>query len=182
MDTLDHMKLELVALLPRLRRFAKTLTHNAPDADDLVQDACLRAIARHTRWDPSQPLDRWMFRMLRNLWISDLRKRQVRTGKGLVAAEEAPELITLEGGESAVLHRDLSLSISDLPSELGSVLLLVAAEGYSYRETAELLSIPIGTVMSRLYRARHMLAARLTREDASECAASKFSGRHRKIA
>jgi len=155
------MKRDLVALLPRLRRFARSLTRSATEADDLVQDACLRALSRADQWDPTQPLDRWMFRITRNLWISEIRKRQVRLGQGQVPAEEAQELVTVETGEAAVASRDLQSRIAALPEELSSVLLSVSVEGFSYAEAAQLFDIPVGTVMSRVHRARKALAASL---------------------
>lgn len=156
----DHseMQRELIALLPRLRRFARTLTRAEAEADDLVQEACLRALSRAGQWDPAQPLDRWMFRIARNLWISELRKRSVRTGTGQVPAEESAELVATETGEARMVARDIRGLVAALPRELASALLTVSVEGYSYAEAAELLDVPIGTVMSRIHRARKALS------------------------
>lgn len=161
-DMSAQMKRELTTLLPRLRRFSRTLTRSAPEADDLVQEACLRALSRSNQWDASQPLDRWLFRILRNLWISELRKRGVRTGAGEVPAEESPELVSPDTGEASVAVSELHGHVAALPPELSSVLLAVSVEGYSYAEAAELFEIPVGTVMSRLHRARKALGARIT--------------------
>lgn len=158
---LSDLKRELIVLLPRLRRFARSLTRSVPEADDLVQEACLRAISRADQWDPAQPLDRWMFRVTRNLWISEMRKRTVRLGQGHVPADETPELVTNETGEAIVAATELHRHIDALPEELSTVLLTVSVEGYSYAEAAELLRIPIGTVMSRVHRARKTLAKRM---------------------
>lgn len=155
------LKRELIALLPRLRRFARTLTRSVPDADELVQEACLRALTRADQWDRDQPLDRWMFRITRNLWVSEIRKRGVRIGAGVVPADETSELVTVETGEAHVAASDLSRLMATLPSELSSILLAVSVEGYSYAEAAELFDVPVGTVMSRIHRARKALAARL---------------------
>ncbi len=152
------MKADLIALLPRLRRFARSLTHSVPEADDLVQEACLRALTRSDQWDPAQPLDRWVFRIMRNLWISEIRKRRVRMGQGQVPAEDAHELVTTETGEAAMATSDLRAQIAALPEELSAILLCVSVEGYSYAEAADLFGIPIGTVMSRIHRARKALA------------------------
>lgn len=161
-DTVSaDMKSDLIALLPRLRRFARSLTRSVPEADDLVQEACLRALGRSDQWDPSQPLDRWMFRITRNLWISEIRKRSVRIGQGQVPADETPELVTLETGEATMAASQLQGQIAALPEDLSSVLLAVSVEGYSYAEAAELFDIPIGTVMSRMHRARKTLAAQI---------------------
>lgn len=155
------MKSDLIALLPRLRRFARSLTRSVVEADDLVQEACLRALSRSDQWDPSQPLDRWMFRITRNLWISEIRKRTVRIGQGQVPADETHELVSNESGEASVMAGQLQDQIAALPEELSAILLTVSVEGYSYAEAAALFDIPIGTVMSRIHRARKTLAAQI---------------------
>lgn len=155
------MKSDLIALLPRLRRFARSLTRSVVEADDLVQEACLRALSRADQWDPSQPLDRWMFRITRNLWISEIRKRTVRIGQGQVPADESHELVSNDSGEASVMATELKDQIAALPEELSAILLTVSVEGYSYAEAAALFDIPIGTVMSRIHRARKTLAAQL---------------------
>ncbi|MEM9427169.1 MAG: RNA polymerase sigma factor [Pseudomonadota bacterium] len=160
-DVSTDLKHELTALLPRLRRFARSLTRSVPEADDLVQEACLRALTRADQWDRSQPLDRWMFRITRNLWISEIRKRTVRIGQGQVPAEDATELQTPVTGEHSVAASQLQAQIDALPEDLSSVLLAVSVEGYSYAEAAELFDVPLGTVMSRVHRARKALAARI---------------------
>lgn len=155
------LKRDMIALLPRLRRFARALTRSVPEADDLVQEACLKALKNADQWDPSQPLDRWLFRIVRNTWYSELRKRQVRMGEGQVPAEEATELVETETGEALAVAGDLRHQINALPAELGAALLAVSVEGYSYAEAAQLFDIPVGTIMSRVHRARKALAARL---------------------
>lgn len=157
----NDLKTDLIALLPRLRRFALSLTGNIAEADDLVQDACLKALDRAAQWDRDQPLDRWVFRILRNNWISEIRKRQVRQGEGKVPAEEAVELISRDTGEAATATRELGALLSALPGDLAALLLAVGVEGYSYAEAAALFDIPVGTVMSRVHRARKLLAERL---------------------
>jgi RNA polymerase sigma-70 factor, ECF subfamily len=161
MLTHTTLRQDLVALLPRLRRFALSLTRNGADADDLVQDTCIRAIASSADWDPAQGLDRWVFRILRNLWISEIRKRQVRLGSGQVDASETDELRTDTTAEHDLALKQLMGRLAGLPSGYSSVLLLVGVEGYSYKEAADVLDLPQGTVMSRLYRARQMLAEQL---------------------
>ncbi|MEO0342026.1 MAG: RNA polymerase sigma factor [Pseudomonadota bacterium] len=152
------MKTDLIAMLPRLRRFARGMTRSVSEADDLVQDACLQALNKAHHYDPTQPLDRWVFRITRNLWISEIRKRQVRLGQGHIPAEEASELVSKDTGETAFAAGQLQDKIAALPENLALVLLAVSVEGYSYAEAAELLKIPVGTVMSRLHRARKELA------------------------
>jgi len=166
-DVASTMKSDLIAMLPRLRRFARSLTRSATEADDLVQEACLRALSRSDQWDPSQPLDRWVFRIARNLWISEIRKRGVRMGQGQVPAEETSELVTPETGEHRVAATQLQAQIMALPEDLSAVLLAVSVEGYSYAEAAELFDVPIGTVMSRVHRARKALAATLSADGGS---------------
>lgn len=117
----------------------------------------MKALANRAQWDPSQPLDRWLFRITRNQWFSELRKRRVRTGEGVVDAAETGELQVEAQGESQVYMGEVRDRVAALPSELSSPLMLVCAEGHSYREVAELLEIPIGTVMSRIHRARKIL-------------------------
>ena len=155
------LKRQLIAALPQLRRFARTLTRSVSDADDLVQEACLTALSKSHMWDPTKPLDRWMYRIMRNLWISEMRKQKVRQGQGQIPADEATELVTHESGETSMIHTQLRATIDTLSSELSTILLLVSVEGYSYDEAADLLEIPVGTVMSRMHRARRVLAKQL---------------------
>ena len=162
--TPDQFKTDMIGLLPRLRRFAMTLARSAPDADDLVQDACAAALQKWHQYDPAQPLDRWMFRIIRNLWISEIRKRQVRQGQGQVPAEEATELQTADA-DDALAVKQVRGKVSALPAELSRPLMLVCAEGYSYMEVSELLEIPVGTVMSRIHRARKLLVSLLGHEE-----------------
>lgn len=164
MSTPDQFKTEMIGLLPRLRRFAVSLTRSGPDADDLVQDACTTALQKWNHYDPAQPLDRWMFRIIRNLWISEIRKRQVRQGQGQIPAEEATELQTADA-DDALAAKQVQGKVSALPAELSQPLMLVCAEGYSYREVSELLDIPVGTVMSRIHRARKLLVSALGQEE-----------------
>lgn len=160
----EAFKSNVIALLPQLRRFAMSLTRSVPDADDLVQDACATAFQKWQQYDPSQPLDRWMFRVLRNLWVSEIRKRKVRVGQGQVQAADAAELQVESGADDRLIAQQVQGEVRKLPSELSEPLMLVCAEGYSYREVADLLGIPIGTVMSRIHRARKLLVASLSVE------------------
>ncbi|WP_254679323.1 RNA polymerase sigma factor [Celeribacter baekdonensis] len=157
--TPEAFKAEMIPLLPRLRRFALSLTRSNADADDLLQEACATALQKWQSYDPMQPMDRWLFRLVRNIWISEIRKRNVRHGRGLVPAEDSTELRTDETSEDRLNAIQVQAKVSDLPDELAQPLMLVCAEGYSYREVADLLDIPIGTVMSRVHRARKTLAA-----------------------
>jgi RNA polymerase sigma-70 factor (ECF subfamily) len=154
----------LVPLLPRLRRFAWSLTRDWPDADDLVQTSCTRALDRETQWNTATRLDAWMFRLMRNVWIDETRKRKVRMGEGTEDASESSELRASGDTETQTYANQVLAQIAALPEGFGTVLLLVAVEGHSYAETAEIMDIPIGTVMSRLSSARQKLRSALEQE------------------
>jgi len=149
---------ELVALLPRLRRFALVLCRSQPLADDLVQGACERALANAGSWTPGTKFDAWMFRILRNYWIDHLRR--MRT-EGMMEDVSMQTQLIGDAGEGPILSRlvlsEVQRAIDNLPQEQQEVLVLVGAEDLSYREAAEVLGVPIGTVMSRLARARKRL-------------------------
>jgi len=153
---------ELVALLPRLRRFAISLTGSAAEADDLVQAACERALRAHDQFVPGTRLDSWLFRIIRNLWIDGIRKRKT---EGVMATiEDAIDLAGEDGRsatETALTLNEVTAAVEHLPDEQRTVLLLVCAEERSYQDAADTLGVPIGTVMSRLARARRTLTAAL---------------------
>jgi RNA polymerase sigma-70 factor (ECF subfamily) len=146
---------ELVALLPRLSRFARSLTRVRHEADDLVQTACERALRGIGKWQASERLDGWVFRILHNAWIDQKRAEAPRRAyaEAVQQAEEAPD-----DGESGVIAlltlRAVNDALHTLPHDQKEVLLLVCVEGFSYAQAAAILGIPIGTVMSRLARGR----------------------------
>ncbi|WEX86066.1 RNA polymerase sigma factor [Sinorhizobium garamanticum] len=160
-ETKDFRR-DLVSLLPKLRRFALTLTRNANDADDLVQVVCERAIARSHLWHGEGRLESWVYAMTRNLWVDEVRKRKVRAGGAAVDIFDQSELRVEAVAEKAVYANQLQKMILSMPEGLASVFLLINVEGHSYRETADILGVPIGTVMSRLSTARLRLAAMLS--------------------
>jgi RNA polymerase sigma-70 factor (ECF subfamily) len=153
----------VIALLPRLRRLARGLTGNPDAADDLVQAACERAFAARAQYQPDTRLDAWMFRILRNQWIDTHRRQAARGGHH----EDVAELVDLAGSdgrdiaESRLMLAKAEAALARLPPEQREVVVLVSVEQLGYREAAELLDIPIGTVMSRLSRARRALARAL---------------------
>lgn len=152
----------LIAFLPNMRRYAIALCRSADRADDLVQLACERAIASAGSFEPGTRFDAWLFRILHNLWIDQLR-RQKTAGPSDDIDDQAERLGT---DPRAALEARMMLDaaweqIEALPAEQREVLMLVCVEEFSYKEAAEMLGIPIGTVMSRLARARTGLAARL---------------------
>ena len=153
-------KAELIALLPRLRRFARGLTGSEEEADDLVQGACERAIQRISQWQPGTRLDSWMYRVARNIYFNWCRAGRVRSA--YLQAVETEPLGMHDGPRAMEAHLTLALArdcIARLPEEQRMVLLLVSVEGLAYKEVAEVLDLPIGTVNSRLARARLALRA-----------------------
>ena len=160
----DPVRRELVALLPRLRRFARSLTRSADEADDLVQGALERALRNLDAWTPGTRLDAWMFRIMKNAWIDEVRSRTVRTR--VLAPEEAGADIGADGAQAMETHLEaqaVRAAMDALPDEQRIAVALVLIEGFSYREAAEMLEVPIGTVTSRLARGRAAIEARLTR-------------------
>lgn len=152
---------ELLTLLPRLRRFARSLARDAADADDLVQVALERALKARHQWQPGTRLDAWTMRIMRNCWIDEARSRARRAQT--FAPEEAGEHVGIEPREAelrAEMH-DVDRAMNALPAEQREAIALVLVEGLAYREAADLLDIPIGTLTSRLTRGRQALAQML---------------------
>ena len=150
---------ELVTLLPRLRRFARALTRNPHDADDLVQLALERALARAHQLRPDAGVTGWVFGILRHAWIDELRARARR--ERVFAPEESGQNVG-DAGQGAQVER---LSVHDamarLPQDQRLAVALVLIEGLSYKEAAHAMDVPIGTLTSRLARAREALQAML---------------------
>jgi RNA polymerase sigma factor (sigma-70 family) len=144
----------LTQCLPRLRRFAHALSRNRADADDLTQMTIERALRSRGQWRPGTRLDSWLYRIMRNLWIDTARSRARRTR---VEAEDSGEDIGFDprpGIEAAVDLDKAMAAMARLPDEQREVVALILIEGFGYKETAELLDMPIGTVSSRLARGR----------------------------
>jgi RNA polymerase sigma-70 factor (ECF subfamily) len=159
----------LVALLPRLRRFGAGLTGSLDAADDLVQAACERALRAPERFAPGTRLDSWMFRIMRNIWIDE---RRARGRHGPMGGE--PELLAALVGadgrretEAKLTLESVGAAMGTLPEDQRAVLVAVCVEGLGYAEAAALLDIPVGTVMSRLFRARRGLGAALGLDSAA---------------
>jgi RNA polymerase sigma-70 factor, ECF subfamily len=144
--------------LARLWRYALVLARSADAADDLVQATCVRAIERAEQFVPGTRLDRWLFAILRSIWLNDIRARRVREGGGFVDAEDALSTDGEREIQTNILAAEVLRAIGRLPEAQRETVLLVYAEGYSYAEAAGALGIPIGTVMSRLATARAALA------------------------
>jgi RNA polymerase sigma factor (sigma-70 family) len=165
----------MLEALPRVRRFARSLTGNPHDADDLLQSTVERVLERNV--PEGTEVLKWMFRVCRNLWIDELRYREVR---GRTATGDLPDpegSADPSAGEAAIIGtlylEQVEAAMAGLSGEQRAVLSLVAIEGLSYREAAEVLEIPIGTVMSRLARARGALADRLAESACAPAAVGK---------
>jgi RNA polymerase sigma-70 factor (ECF subfamily) len=142
--------------IPRLRRYARALTRDASRADDLVQSSLARALAKSHLWQPGTDLRAWLFTILHNQHVNDVR-RAVREGV-VVAVEDVEPMLTVPSTQAATLQlRDLDRAMGRLPEEQRQVLLLVGLEGMRYEEVATVLNVPVGTVRSRLSRGRDML-------------------------
>lgn len=158
--SIDTIRSQMTALLPRLRRFALSLTGNAPDADDLVQDTVEKALRNLHRWEEGTRLDSWMFRIAQNCWIDHTRSKRVRTSVPLEDYHGG----TSDGArdaEARLTFADTCAALATLPEEQRVVVSLVLVDGMAYREAADMLGVPIGTVTSRLARAREALATRV---------------------
>ena len=153
-----QFRADLVALVPRLRRFAYSLTGSMPDADDLVQAACERALKSADQFQPGTRMEGWLFRIVQNLWLDQRRRARVRG-----TAVDPEDAGLSDHGRGASLPEDRLMlartraAMDTLPEAQRAVLALVAIEGQSYRDAAETLGVPVGTVMSRLARARETL-------------------------
>jgi RNA polymerase sigma-70 factor, ECF subfamily len=142
--------------IPRLRRYARALTRDSTRADDLVQGCLLRAWAKSHLWQPGTDLRAWLFTIMHNQFVNDVR-RAVREGIS-VPVEDVAGMLTLPATQSAMLQlRDLDRAMAQLPEEQRQVLLLVGLEGMRYEEVATVLGMPVGTVRSRLSRGRDTL-------------------------
>ncbi|WP_011579494.1 MULTISPECIES: sigma-70 family RNA polymerase sigma factor [Chelativorans] len=146
---------EIEECVPALRRYARALTHDADHADDLVQDCLERAIRKRALWKPSGSLRSWMFRILLNLYRNDMRRRRHAPDLPLDVLAADPPGPDTQSGRLALA--ETARAMQSLPAEQREVLLLVAVEQMSYAEAAEVLSLPLGTIMSRLGRARATL-------------------------
>lgn len=150
---------QMIELLPRLQRFTYALTGTKADGEDLLQATYLRAIENLDKWAVGSRLDSWMYRMAQNLHRNNLRHANV---KRIHLVKSKAEGRNVFDGVGDAMHQDelkkVAKSIDRLPGNQRAVLLLVAVEGYGYSEAAEILEVPIGTVTSRLARARQTLS------------------------
>ena len=161
MNSSDAVREGLIPLLPRLRRLARALAGQVADADDLVQMVLERALARAAQWRPDAALDKCVFAIARNAWRDELRARG--RSQHLFAPEEAGEMAADRTAQPAQ-QLELAMALAALPPDHREVVALVLVEGMSYGEAAELLEVPVGTVTSRLARARATLQAHLRKD------------------
>jgi RNA polymerase sigma-70 factor (ECF subfamily) len=150
----------VLALLPRLRRFAAGLARDLSDADDLCQATIERALRSRGQWQAGTRLDSWMYRIMRNTWIDEARAR-TRRGQTFVDEEQGLAVGAGGGQEARAELADIDRALARLPAEQREAVLLVMVEGWSYREAAEIVGCPVGTLNSRLVRGRDALLALL---------------------
>lgn len=157
---MPEFRRELVELLPRLRRFASVLTRSHDDAEDVVQAAVERALRHADSWQQGSRLDSWLYRIMQNLWRDELRAHRRRAEP----LESHADLAGADGRDVTTRHiqsNEARLALEELPEDQRVVIALVVLDGMSYQQTADILEVPVGTVMSRLARARARLAANL---------------------
>ncbi|HEY4445549.1 MAG TPA: RNA polymerase sigma factor [Steroidobacteraceae bacterium] len=164
-ETSQSIHEQIVTLLPRLRRFARNLTRNPHDADDVVQIALERALTRLDQWHSDARLDSWMFKIVRNAWIDELRARGRRDK--IFLAEEAGDNVGTDSMARETELLSVQSAMARLPEDQREAVSLVLVEGLPYREAAEVLDVPIGTLTSRLARGREALQALLGAEGES---------------
>jgi RNA polymerase sigma factor (sigma-70 family) len=152
-NSVTEVRTEIAALLPRLRRFGRTLARTREDADDLVQMAVEKALTRTDQWTPGTRLDSWMFRIMQTTWIDELRARE-RRGQTFVS-EEQGEHVGVATHDAQVDALAVRKAVSQLGDDQRAVV------GLAYQEAAGVLGIPVGTLTSRLARAREALQSLL---------------------
>jgi len=156
----QQFRAELVSLLPRLRRFGRAIARNREDADDLAQVAVERALTRREQWEPGTRMLSWMFKIMNNAWIDEVRARTRRDQ--IFAPEEAGEHVGVSPMDNPLNALAVRKAIERLNDEQRIAVGLVLVEGLPYKEAADVLGVPIGTVTSRLARAREQLQAMLS--------------------
>jgi RNA polymerase sigma factor (sigma-70 family) len=158
MSEASRLRAGLQSSLARLWRYALVLSKVRDAADDLVQATCLRAIERADQFIPGTRIDRWLFAILRSIWLNEIRSQRIGEGGGFVDAEDALISDGVREMETNISAATVLRAIRRLPEAQCETILLVYAEGYSYAEAATALGVPIGTIMSRLAAGRAALA------------------------
>lgn len=154
---------DLTALIPRLRRYALVLTQRKEDAEDILQSTLERAIDKQQQWSEDSHLDRWAFTIMNSIWKNELRYQSTRKGNGVsYNASELGDISTKDNLDRTFLYQQVFKEVMQLPENQREAILLVYVEGMKYQQVADLLSIPLGTLMSRLARARIALSDKFT--------------------
>ena len=153
---------DLIEHLPRLRRYARALTGDVLRADDLVQDTLERALVKLDLWQPGTDLRAWLFTLMHNLFLNQIRSQRPSDS----ALDEALDIPVSGGQMEALGARDIHAALARLPHPQREVMLLVGLEQFGYAEAAQVLGVPVGTVMSRLSRARERMRQMLAGESA----------------
>lgn len=151
----------IVTALPGVWRFAMSLSGRADMADDLSQNTCLRALERRHHVHDVEGINRWLMTICRSLWYNELRSQAVRKSQSLDTADGGELVADILPQETNIYLREVLTEVMTLPEAQRSVVMLVLVEGYAYREAAEILDVPIGTIMSRLSSARAKLGKML---------------------
>lgn len=151
---------DLIEHLPRLRRYARALTGEMTRADDLVQDTLERALAKIHLWQPGSDLRAWLFTLMHNLFVNQTRSRRPTES----ALDDALDIPVSGGQMEALGARDIHAALARLPDQQREVMLLIGLEQFSYDEAAHVIGVPVGTVMSRLSRARERMRQLLAGE------------------
>ncbi|UPY97024.1 sigma-70 family RNA polymerase sigma factor [Pectobacterium sp. 21LCBS03] len=144
--------------MTRLWRYGLVLSRSHEVAEELVQSTCVRALEKSGQFTPGTRFDKWLFSILHSIWISELRARRVRLGQGFVESEALLAPDTRERNDDSRHYQKIMQRVSALPEAQRNTVFLVYIEGFTYQEAADTLSVPIGTIMSRLATARNTLA------------------------
>jgi RNA polymerase sigma-70 factor (ECF subfamily) len=162
----EDLRDEIIDTLPRLRRFARSLARDAQDADDLVQIAVERALGAAHQIRPDSRVAGWLFGILRNAWIDECRSRRRR--EPLQGPQELGERVSDPASGSDAELLCLQDALSRLPQEQRLAVSLVLIEGFSYKEAAQIMNVPIGTLTSRLWRGREALQQTLSQSSETQ--------------
>lgn len=157
-----NRKQAIAAELPRLRRYSRALLRDPAEADDLVQDCLARALARIDQWREGESPRRWLFTILHNLYVDRTRARARRPEETPINDLHGARLGAEPDQMERVAFQDVLAALQAIPAERREALVLIGIEGMSYRDAAEVLAIPVGTLMSRLGRGRQQLRALLS--------------------
>ncbi|MCL6330536.1 sigma-70 family RNA polymerase sigma factor [Pectobacterium brasiliense] len=156
--TTSDVRQQLTAHLTRLWRYGLVLSRSHEVAEELVQSTCVRALEKSGQFTSGTQIDKWLFSILHSIWISELRARRVRLGQGFVESEALLAPDTRERNDDCRHYQKIMQRVSALPEAQRNTVFLVYVEGFTYQEAADTLSVPIGTIMSRLATARSTLA------------------------